>query len=177
MPLALRVTAATACLGIVAMLLPPAAMAAASRFEGVWRSIATVARDAELEGVTTLALRQYGSIVCGEWSEGVGAGKLLGGNLVGRIDGRRMTARIGEDIYWTRSGEFPDQRSEPALFVLQGRQLAWYVRDDAGRLHKQQVFERASAPGSGSGEGHGAEFTDRRFQRLCPAGTDFTSAP
>ncbi len=175
MRLAFRVTAASACLGIVATLLPPVGIAAASRFEGVWRSIATVARDPELEGVSTLALRQYGSIVCGEWSEGVGAGKLLGGNLVGRVDGRRMSARIGEDIYWARAGEFPDQRSEPALFVLQGRQLAWYVRDDAGRLHKQQVFERASAPASG--DRNAAEFTDRRFQRLCPAGADFTSAP
>lgn len=175
MRIAFPMTAAAACLGIVATLLLPPAAAATSRFEGVWRSTTTVARDHELEGATTLALRQYGSVVCGEWSEGVGAGKLLGGNLVGRVEGRRMHARVGEDIYWARTGEFPDQRSEPALFVLQGRELAWYVRDDAGRLLKQQVFERASEPGSENGVA--AEFTDQRFQRLCPAGTDFTSAP
>ncbi|MEZ5445555.1 MAG: hypothetical protein R3F45_07245 [Gammaproteobacteria bacterium] len=175
MRIAFPMTFAAACLGIVATLLPPQATAAASRFEGVWRSTTTVARDHELEGTTTLALRQYGRVVCGEWSEGVGAGKLLGGNVVGRVEGRRIHARVGEDIYWARTGEFPDQRSEPALFVLQGRELAWYVRDDAGRLLKQQVFERASEPGSE--DRNGAEFTDRRFQRLCPAGTDFTYAP
>lgn len=151
--------------------LPPPATAAASRFEGVWHSRTSLAQDHDLEGATTLALRQYGNVVCGEWSEGVGTGKLLGGNLVGRIDGRRMKARIGEEIYWARSAEFPNQRSEPALFVLQGRELAWYVRDDAGRLVKQQVFVRADDRGAANPVD--VEFTDRRFARLCPGGTDF----
>ncbi|MCG3202537.1 MAG: hypothetical protein NFCOHLIN_02420 [Gammaproteobacteria bacterium] len=173
MCLAFRLAAASACLEIVAMLLPPPAAAAASRFEGMWHSKTTVARDHGLAGATTLALRQYGNVVCGEWSEGIGTGRLLGGNLVGRVHGRRMNARIGEEIYWARGAEFPNQGSEPALFVLQGRELAWYVRDDAGRLVKQQAFVRAGDRGSANPVN--VEFTDRRFARLCPTGTDFVS--
>ena len=168
-----RPVAGSMCLAVLAALLPLAA-AAAPMFEGVWRSATSIGHGHELEGATTLTLQQFGEVVCGEWSEGVGAGKLLGGNLVGRIQGRRMNVRVGEEIYWARPDKFPNQRSEPALFVLQGRQLAWYFRDGSGRLVKQQVFDRAE-----DGETvnrRNADFMDRQFARLCPAGMDFTSA-
>jgi hypothetical protein len=173
MSLVSPLNAASMCLAVLAALLPLVA-AAAPMFEGVWRSATTVAHGHELEGATTLTLQQFGEVVCGEWSEGVGAGKLLGGNLVGRIQGRRMNARIGEEIYWARTDKFPNQRSEPALFVLQGRQLAWYVRDGSGRLVKQQVFDRVE-DGETANQ-MSADFMDRQFARLCPAGTDFISA-
>jgi hypothetical protein len=155
----------------IAVLLPVAASCA--DFSGQWQSATTVRSRNELEGSTTLRLRQFGSLVCGEWSEGVGSGKLLGGNLTGRVDGHRMQVNIGEDIYWAKSGRYPNQRHERALFALQGRELAWYVRDDNGRLLKQQVFKRVEADAGSQAD---QSFTDPHFNRLCPGGTDFVTA-
>lgn len=146
--------------------------AAAADFSGEWRSRTTVRTGDDLDGTTTLRMRQYGRVVCGEWAESVGAGKLLGGNLTGRVEGRRMTANIGEDIYWAKSGRFPNQHHDRALFALQGRELAWYVRDERGRLQKQQVFERVDDRASTAVD---KPFADPNFDRLCPRGTDFTA--
>jgi hypothetical protein len=168
MPRPSRSATATLLLAVLSASLAPAE---ALDFTGTWQSRTTVRARGELDGSTTLRLRQYGRIVCGEWAESVGTGKLLGGNLTGRVDGRRMTVNIGEDIYWARSGKFPDQRHERALFALRGRELAWYVRDQRGHLLKQQVFERIEDTAAKADE----SFADPHFNRLCPNGVDFTA--
>jgi hypothetical protein len=158
--------AAVACIGCGSNPIP------AADFQGAWRSTSSTHTRTSESNATTLNLRQFGLVVCGEWAESVGTGKVLGGNITGRVKGHQMRANVGEDIYWARTGRFPHQDFESVLFVLQGRQLIWYARNKLSRLDKIQTFERVSAnkPSARS------DFMDRQFARLCPAGGDFVSA-
>ncbi|MFO1436233.1 MAG: hypothetical protein U1F34_07775 [Gammaproteobacteria bacterium] len=145
----------------------------ATGFEGTWRSAVSARAGKSIDSATILHFRQFGSVVCGEWSESIENGKILGGNITGRATNRQINAHVGEDIYWAHAGAFPHQKSESALFMLQGRKLIWYVRNQLSRLDKIQTFERVDDTGNSLAQ---IEFMDRQFARLCPAGTDFTSA-